>query len=59
MPKHGRLRGQGKAQIRCIAGRTPLDDPAAMLAQLLRKASLLKLLCGILHLCASKNSLLV
>ncbi len=30
--------GQGQARIRCIPGRTPLDEvPAAMLAQLLRK----------------------
>ena len=30
--------GQGQTRIRCIPGRTPLDEvPAAMLAQLLRK----------------------
>ena len=33
--------GQGQARIRCIPGRTPLDEvPAAMLAQLLRKEGL-------------------
>jgi predicted PurR-regulated permease PerM len=33
--------GQGKARVRCIAARTPLDElPAAMLAQLLRKEGL-------------------
>jgi predicted PurR-regulated permease PerM len=33
--------GEGKARVRCIAARTPLDEaPAAMLAQLLRKQGL-------------------
>jgi hypothetical protein len=36
-----RLKAIGKSGVRCVAGRTPLDEaPAAMLAQLLRKEGL-------------------